>query len=161
MKRTASRCAVPSLAALLMVGCASSSTLPLADDVVKISARTAPVCGAESTQRIALQRAATETIKRGYDKFVIARADYDENRQVIGYTPVVANTTGSYGYGSYSANTYVTGGQPIIGGSNNSGLIVKMFRADDPESEKALPAREILGPDWEEKVSSETYTCLE
>jgi hypothetical protein len=161
MKQVIARCAGASLATLLLFGCASSSTLPLADNVVKISARTSPICGSQSTERIALQQAAAETIKRGYDKFVIMQARYNENREVIGYTPVVASTTGSYGYGNYSANTYVTGDQPIVGGSNNSGLIVKMFEADDPDAEKALPAREILGPDWKEKVKSETFTCLE
>lgn len=156
------------LSACALAGCARSSTIPLAQDTVQITASAAPVCGLAGAQSVAAKQAAVETIRRGYDKFVIAGAQYQNDVRVVGHTPVVANTSG---YGTVSGNagfanintnstTTFSGGQPIVGGSHNQGLVVKMFKDGDPAGANAVPARETLGPDWREKVSNTTLTCL-
>jgi len=43
---------------------------------------------------VAAKQAAAETIRRGYDKFVVLGCGYQNDVRVVGYTPVVANTTG-------------------------------------------------------------------
>jgi len=119
-------------------------------------------------QRVAFQRAAAETIRRGYDRFVIFGAESETDIRVIGYTPTRAYTTGSAtatGYGNIvsaqgSSTTTVTGGQPIYGGSHNQGLVVKMFREGDPAGANALEARQVLGTGWQDAVNKNKWTCF-
>jgi hypothetical protein len=106
---------------------------------------------------------------RGYDRFLIIDGRYQNNVGVVGYTPVIAQTTGyatATGYGNSataygSATTTYSGGQPIIAGSHRQGLTVKMFRGDDAAGANALSARAELGPKWAELVKSETMTCFD
>jgi hypothetical protein len=149
-------------------GCASANVVPLAQDTIQITSAAAPVCGMTGAQNVASQRAAVETIRRGYDKYVIIGGGYQNNVGVVGYTPVVANTTGTataYGNAHYAtaygnSTTTYSGGQPIIAGSHNQGLVVKMFKADDQSASNALDARTELGPDWQKKAASTSLTCL-
>jgi len=153
----------------LLAGCAGSSTMPVAKDTVVISSRAAPVCGAEGAQRVAFRQAAVETIRRGYDRFLIIGGQYRNDVGIIGHTPVIAHTTGyatATGYGNTgaahgTATTTYTGGQPIIAGSHRQGIAVKMFKEDDPAGRNALSARAELGPEWAELVKSKTVTCFD
>ncbi len=136
---------------------------------MRITTSAAPVCGSTGAQNVAFRRAAVETINRGYDRFVILGGEAQNNVGVVGYTPVQAYTTGSAtatGYGNtafahgQSTTTY-SGGQPIIAGSHDQGLIVKMFKDGDPAGKNALSAREQLGPKWQEAVKeSATTACF-
>ncbi len=148
--------------------CVSSSVIPLAQDTFQITAAAAPVCGVTGAQKIAAQQAAVETIRRGYDRYLIVGGQYQNNVGVAGYTPVTAQTTGTAtatGFGN-SATAYgqstatYSGGQPIVAGSHDQGLIVKMFKEGDPAGANALDARGTLGPEWQKTVSSNTMTCL-
>jgi len=142
--------------------------LPITQDTVQITATAAPVCGQTGAQNVALRQAAVETLRRGYDRFVIVGGQYSDNVRVVGHTPVVAHTTGTAtatGHGGFvtahgTSQTTFTGGQPIVGGSHNQGLLVKMFRADDPAGANAVSARDTLGPKWEEAVKSDAISCL-
>jgi hypothetical protein len=59
------------------------------------------------------------------------------------------------------STTYYTGGQPIVGGSHDQGLIVKMIKEGDPAGANALSAREQLGPKWQEAAQeSASTTCF-
>lgn len=155
--------------ALAVGACAKASTIPLSVDTIQVTARAAPICGATGAEQLAMKRAAVETIKRGYDKFVILGAQAQNDIRVVGHTPVQAHTTGTAtatGYGNtvnaygQSTTTY-TGGQPIMGGSRNQGLVVKMFKNGDPAGAKALPARAQLGPEWQKIVNEgASNTCL-
>lgn len=151
---------------LLLAGCASSTTLPLSKDTVQITARAAPICGGAGAERVALTNAAVETIRRGYDRFMIIGGGADSDVRVAGHTPVTAHTNAnvySTGYGTASANATTTysGGQPIIAGRHRQGLIVKMFKDGDPNGSNAVSARETLGPDWQKFVASESHTCFD
>lgn len=146
--------------AVLLQGCAKTSVIPLSSDTIQLTAGAAPICGQVGAQAVAAKQAAVETIRRGYDRFAILGGAYQNDVRVVGYTPVVANTqatvSGNYGY----ANTTVTGGSPIIMGSHNEGLVVKMFKASDPAGANAVDARTSLGPEWKKQVESGTATCL-
>jgi hypothetical protein len=117
------------LLAVALTGGARSSAMPLAQDTIQITSAAALACGGEGAQKVAFQRAAVETIRRGYDRFVILGADAQSDRHVLGYTPTYGRTTGSatstlYGrtattYGS--SNTTITGGQPITAGRTKRG----------------------------------------
>jgi hypothetical protein len=153
---------------LTMAGCASSSVMDIASDTIQVSTSAAPVCGQSGAQAVASKRAAIETLKRGYDSYMILDGDYQNNVRVVGTTPVIANTqtTGminSYGnQATYSgqSNTYFSGGQPIIGGRHQQAITIRMFRLGDPGSERAIDAKRTLGPEWQEALeASNSGTC--
>lgn len=144
--------------------------MPLAGDTVQITIQAAPVCGQVGAQNVALRRAAIETINRGFDRFVILGGGYQNNVGVVGYTPIQAQTYGTAtatGYGNMAfvqghATTTYSGGYPIIAGTHNQGLVVKMFREDDPAGANAVPARTTLGPKWPEVIKQGmTSTCTD
>lgn len=158
------------LIAISLAGCANSAVMPLAADTIQITSSAAPVCGPIGAQNVALRRAAIETLQRGFDRFVIVGAQAQNNVGVIGYTPVVANTYGTasaygttLGSSTYStaygqSSTYFSGGQPIIAGTHDQGLVVKMFRVSDPNAANAVDARATLGPDWQESIKEGVAT---
>lgn len=157
------------IVATIVTGCASATVIPLAQDTIQITSAAAPICGMTGAQNVASQRAAIETIRRGYDRYIIVGGQYQNNIGVVGYTPVTATTTGTataYGNGNYAtaqghSTTTFSGGQPIVSGSHNQGLVVKMFRADDQSAApNALDARSELGPEWQKKVASNSLTCV-
>lgn len=141
----------------LLTACASSSVMDLDANTIKISTSAAPVCGAQGAQEVASKRAAIETINRGFDRYVILGAAAQNNVGVVGHTPITANTYESGNVNVYGnratyngqSNTYVTGGQPIIGGTHDQALAVRMFAANDPNGQNAIDARRVLGPDWQ------------
>lgn len=153
--------------ALLISGCVRTSVMPLAQDTVEISAHAAPVCGEAGAQGAAFQRAAVETIRRGYDRFVIVNADYQNNVRVVATTPVVAQTNtvgsvhvqGNMATGNASSTTTYSGGFPIVAGHHREAVIVKMFKNGDPQAADALDARSELGSNWQEAVASPDQTC--
>jgi len=93
------------ICSVTLVGYVSTSTMPLAQDTVQITARAAPACGSDGVQKIAFRQASVETIKRGFDSFIIVGGGYGNNIGVVGYTPVTANTYASAtatGYGNHA-----------------------------------------------------------
>lgn len=153
-------------ATLILIGCARSATLPVAADAIIITTNAAPICGSAGAQSVALRHAAIETINRGFDRFIILDGRYQNNVRVIGYTPVHAHTVSSataVGHGNVvtahgQSTTYFSGGSPIIAGSHDQGLLVKMFRDDDPAGANAISARQQLGPKWQEIVKENAIT---
>ena len=145
---------------LLLSGCASSSVMDLDGNTIEVSTSVDPECGAQGAQRVAVKTSALETLRRGFDRYIILGAQSENNVGVVGHTPVIANTyqSGSInGYGnsatySGTSNTYYSGGQPIVGGSHDQKLSVRMFRADDPQGANAVDARSALGADWQKLV---------
>lgn len=152
------------LTGIFLMGCASSSTIPLSQNMVQISVSAAPACGMRGAQQMALRQAAVETINRGYDAFMIANGQ--SSTTMVGTTPTYAHTTGSatvYGGSGYataygSANTVTYGGMPMF--SHGQGLTVRMFKEGEPGFENALSARQTLGPDWQKIASKKKFTCL-
>lgn len=116
-------------------GCAETSTIPLAQDTVQITARAERFCGAAGAEKLALKQAAVETIRRGYDRFIVINAQASES-----YAGVMAS------------------GQPRI--ALNQGLVIKMFKDGNPQGANALPARDTLGPDWQEQIKKDSIDCL-
>ncbi len=144
------------LAALAVSACARTSVMPLAGNTYQITVSAAPVCGAAGAEELASHDAAIATLQSGFDTYIILGGQAQDNVGVVGYTPVIANTYGTataYGspgmataYGS-STTTY-SGGTPIIAGTHDQEIVVRMFHSGDPDSENTIPARAVLGPDW-------------
>ncbi|MGH6713108.1 MAG: hypothetical protein ACREEK_29655 [Bradyrhizobium sp.] len=130
-------------------GCAGTSTVPLAQDTVQITARAAAICGSVGAEKLALKQAAVETIRRGFDRFIVINAQ--AGGTYVGNTPIVVQNMGG-------GMAMASGGQPII--APNQGLVIKMFKDSDPQGSNALLARDTLGPDWQEQVKKDSITCL-
>jgi hypothetical protein len=75
--------------------------------------------------------------------------------------PGTYNTTISGTGSMYQGTTTYTPGPTIVAGSHDQGLGVIMFREGDSGSQQALSAREILGPNWQEKVKNGVRTAFE
>jgi hypothetical protein len=149
---------------LLPCGCTSTNVTPIAANKIILSTSAAPVCGGQGAQRVASQQAAAETIRRGFDKYVIVGSQGSNDIRQIGTTPIYANTTTTgnvIGNSVYlNGTTNISGGQPIYGGSHNRDLAVVMFKNGDPQGQNALDARAELGADWQKKVSRSGQTCF-
>ena len=126
------------LAAIGLTACASVSTIPLSKDTFQITSNALGACGADGAQRVAFQQAAAETIRRGYDTFVIVGTD----RQ------------------SQLESASIWGGSANYSHTYSKELTVKMFHDGDPSSAQAISARETLGPKWQEAIKTESsYSC--
>jgi hypothetical protein len=56
------------------------------------------------------------------------------------------------------ATTTYSGGYPIVAGTHDQGLVVKMFKDDDPRGGNAISARGMLGPKWQEAIKEGAAT---
>lgn len=135
--------------ASLCVGCARTSTIPLAQDTIQVTTSAAPACGRQGAQQVAFRQAAVETIRRGYDRFIVVGGE--SGQTLVGHTPIVVQSMGRGGAVAY-------GGAPMVG--HDQGLTIKMFRDNDPAASNAVSARDTLGPKWPELVKSDSATCL-
>jgi hypothetical protein len=101
---------------------------------VQITADAAQVCGASGAQAVAGKQAAIETIRKGYDSYIIS-----------------AGQQGS------AVNFYGNN----LGRSYQQGFQITMFHDGEPGSENAISARDYLGPNWKDEISSSVITCLD
>ena len=131
------RAFVSGLLAVGLLGCAEQSAMRLAADTVRINVSTAPVYGALEPERRAMLMAAEETVKNGYDKFIIANGASNFNQNVLGQPAGQAS-------GSLTQGFTATGPQTIAMPRFQTEIIVKMFKADDPAGANAIEARPIL-----------------
>lgn len=127
-----------------------------------ISTSAAPICGGSGAAKVAQQMAAIETIRSGYDRYVIVAAN-SSNSVHTTQMPGTYNTMGSassYGnFTSYNATTTYTPGPTVVSGSHDQRIAVRMFKEGESGSESALSAREILGPKWPSLVKHGVATC--
>src|SRR3954462_9358073 len=80
------------LCIFLLTGCARSSVMDLDSNTIQISTSAAPVCGQAGAQEVVTKQAAIETIRRGFDKYMIVGGGYENDVRVVGHTPYVANS---------------------------------------------------------------------
>lgn len=155
-------------ASLTIAGCTGTSVMPLSADTLRISVEAAPICGSTGAQNVAFKRAAVETIRHGFDRFIILNGQAQNNVQMAVLPPTGATTygsgtiTGTPGMATYSGSstTEFSGGGPMFYGTHDQSLVVKMFKDGDPAGQNAVSARMALGEKWQEEVASKGGTCL-
>ena len=125
------------LASLALAGCAKATAIPVAANMVRITTDAAQMCGATGAQSVASKQAAIETIRRGYDGYVITAGDHDK--------------TTSFSYNAYGGGSST---------QHHQSLLVKMYRTGEPGSENAISAQQQLGPEWRKIASEGQITCL-
>jgi hypothetical protein len=149
--------------ALALAGCARSEAVRTSSNTMFISTSAAPVCGGQGALHVAQEQAAIQTIRAGYDRYFITGGQAQNNvavTQMPGSYETTGTYTGTYGGGFYQSNTTYQPGPTIIHGSHDQGITIVMFHEGEPNAQQAIPARETLGPDWEEKVKRPHFTCL-
>lgn len=138
---------LPIVALALTAGCVETTTSQLSQNTIRIDASAAPACGRAGAIKLVNKMAAVETLRLGFDKYLIADSASQDNVRVVGYN---TQTYGTYGYGGFNASTYAS---PVVGGSRDAAVIVVMFRGGDPQGRQALDARQQLGAGWQETVA--------
>jgi hypothetical protein len=150
---------------VVLASCATTSVTPISRNQFIISTEAAPVCGRTGAATVAVKMAAVETLRRGYQRFVILGANSQNNVSTIRTGPTYATTTGyanTYGNTTYgNATTTFGGSQTILVGSNDADLNVLMINPGETGYEQGLDAKAELGPEWQELVTSGIQTCTD
>ena len=137
----------------LMAGCARTSTVPLDADTVEITVRVGTVCDGGDAERLARRQAAVETIRRGFEDYVVV--DSVGGDHAAGEVSDTARTT-LYGTGTRALFSEDT---PLL--AHHRVLTVRMFPAGQGDSVASVSARALLGDDWEVLVAKGAPgTCL-
>jgi hypothetical protein len=157
------RCVAVAVVCGVLAGCVSTSVTPISQNQFILNASAAPVCGNTGAAEVASRMAAVETLRRGYDRYVIQGAQSQSNVGIINRPPTGAFTTGNFsGYGNTvygSSQTVFTGGGPMVVGTHDTGLAVLMLRPGEQGYNNALDARTVLGTDWQELVEKGIRIC--
>lgn len=147
------------LCGAVLAGCTSSSTIRTSQNTAVIQTSAAPVCGAVGAAQAAQTQAAIETIKAGYDRYVIVGAQA-ANNVAVSQMPGQYQTSGQYnGFGGWNSTTVYRPGPLVVSGSHDQALGIRMFREGEIGAEQAVSARDVLGPKWAELVKSGKHTC--
>lgn len=133
----------------LLAGCAETSVMDVNANTVMVTASADPSCGQIGAKEVAVRRAAYETLKRGYDRYIIVETAAQDNTRVEDGPPVTIETTTK----GNRTETIIDGGDSIIGGTHDQEIVIRMFRLSDPGADKAVDARRVLGPDWQNVLS--------
>lgn len=144
--------------ALVLGACARGQAVRTSANTMIVQTSAAAVCGGQGALAASQRLAAIETIRAGYDRYIITGGEAQNNVRVT-QMPGTYNTEGTYGRGSYQATTTYQPGPTIVSGSHDQGLAIVMFHDGEPGAQQAVGAREVLGPEWEEKVKKGVNFC--
>ncbi|TAN02336.1 MAG: hypothetical protein EPN45_11600 [Rhizobiaceae bacterium] len=145
---------------LLVSGCAGTDIIQTSGDTAIIQTRVAPICGSTGAVNTAQKQAAIETLKSGFDRFIIvgaASADTVHVTQGPGSYSTTGTMNGNYRKGGFYTGTYngITTyhpGMPIVHGDHRQAFSIKMFHKGEPGYENAISARKTLGPKWKDAM---------
>jgi len=144
-------------------GCASTSATQISRNQVIISASAAPAYGRAGAARVASQMAAVETIRNGFERYIIRSAAGQSNVGVVTTGPTGATTTGTFNSfgGTTTGQTHTTfhGSHVIPFGTHDSELMVLMLNPGDQGYDQGVDARRVLGTNWEQIVQQGVRTC--
>jgi hypothetical protein len=145
-----------------LAACARTETIRTSNNTMLLQTSAAPACGATGAARVASKMAAVETLRAGFDKYIIMAGGSQNNVSLV-QTPGTVYTTGNLtyggGYGTYSGRSTYIPGATIPVGTHDQSLQVVMFKANDPQARNAISARETLGTEWQDAVKNGINTC--
>ena len=142
--------------------CAKSEAIRTSGNNFVLQTSAAPICGPTGAARVASQMAAVETLRAGYDRYIIFNGSSANNVSLVqggGTSRSSGSLTYGGGYGNYSGRTTYTPGPVFEMGTHDQSLTVQMYRDSEPDAKNAISAREALGPEWADKVKSGVNTC--
>lgn len=147
-----------------VAGCAQTSVTQMSRNEIMVTTSAAPVCGVNGSQQVAQAMVAVETLRRGFERYIIGGAQSRDNTTIVQTGPTYANTystatvSGNTAYGS--STTYYGGQSTMIMGSHDTAMRVVMFKPGDPGYEQGVDAKATLGPEWEKKVKDGVDSCF-
>ncbi|ATU90627.1 hypothetical protein [Phyllobacterium zundukense] len=151
------------LPCVFLGACAASNTIRTSADTAIVQTSAAPVCGGIGAAKVAQKQAAIETLKAGYDRYMIAGASAANNvhvSQMPGYYQTYGTATAYGNMATYQGTTSYVPGATIVSGTHDQGFAIKMLKNTDPGASQAISARETLGPKWPELVKAgAVHTC--
>ena len=147
----------------VLAGCAGAQATRTSQNTIMIDAGAAPACGPAGAAKVAAKAAAVETLRAGYERYIITSGTAQNNvtvTQLPGYVNTSGTVTYGGGFGTYNARSTYTPGPTIVAGRHDRSLAVVMFKRGDAGFEQGLDAKEALGPEWAELVKTGIRTCL-
>lgn len=139
-----------------LCACVETSVVPVAQNQIIINTSAAPVCRGTGAQDVAVKMAAIETLRRGFDRFIVLGTDRQDNTGVYSTGPTYATTTSSgYGY----SNTQFGGNMTIAYGTHDASLGVLLLKRGDPDYGRGADAKQVLGEKWQELLEKGVATC--
>ena len=138
---------------VVLAGCARTSTAPVGADTIEITVHVGTICDGGDAERLARRHAAVETIRRGFDDYIVVGSVGGDH--IAEEEPATARTTLSGG----SSRTLFSEEAPLL--AHHRMLTVRMFQAGEGDSEATVSARAVLGDEWEAIVlKGAPNTCL-
>jgi hypothetical protein len=116
-----------SWAVLTVSGCAGTSVVHTSGDTAIVTARAAPACGGAGAERVAAREAAVETIKSGFDKYIIYDAAA-QNTVTAAQMPGTSTTVGTIGGGWVNATTTYQPGPTIYSRHHSQAFAIRCSR---------------------------------
>lgn len=122
------------------------------------------MCGGAGAANVAQKQVAIETLKAGFDRYVIVAAAASNDvrvTQMPGSYQTSGMATVHGNMATYHGNTRYVPGPTIVSGGHNQTFAIRMFRNGDSGAANAVSARDTLGPKWQEMVKAGTIrTCV-
>lgn len=138
---------------VVLAGCARTSSVPVGADTIEITVHVGTICDGGDAERLARRHAAVETIRRGFDDYVVIGSVGGDH--TAGEEAPTARTTLSGG----SGRTLFSEDAPLL--AHHRVLTVRMFQAGEGDSAATVSARAVLGDEWEAVVARDPATiCL-
>ncbi|MBZ9841032.1 hypothetical protein [Mesorhizobium sp. CA5] len=133
-------------AALALAGCATTSEMPLAPNVVRLDTHASGALFTGSAGAITMKKAAEATLSRGYTHFRFDQASTASGSRFVGmssntFGSANATVVGNTAFGNYSGTTIST---PMYAPTADIGVTVVMFHANEPGAQGAFDAAEVL-----------------
>lgn len=140
------RKAIVLLTAIALAGCATTSEMPLAPNVVRLDTEARGALFTGSAGAITMKKAAEATLARGYTHFRLDQASTSSGTRFAGMTSntfgqATATGFGNTAYGTYSGTTISS---PVYAPTRSIGVTVIMFHANEPGAQGAFDAAEVL-----------------
>ena len=138
-------------AAMGLAACGKTDTVTLSSNTSKIAATGSVFCGDKGITQFAIRRAAVETLRRGFDNFVLLDTRHARKKEFIGYSSGTVEVVKNPLTGGYDT-IETPGGGPMYVNLLDHQVVVRMFRAAEAAPKEALSARRVLGPDWQNEI---------
>jgi hypothetical protein len=149
--------------AAMIGGCAATSVTPIARNQFLLSTSAAPACGRSGAAKVAAKMASVETLRRGYQRFIVLGTHDENNVSAISTGPTYSTTTATVtGYGNTAygnASTTYGGNQLILLGTHDADLRILTLNPGDSGYDQGIDAKAELGPEWRELASKGIHTC--
>lgn len=120
-------------------------------------------CGPAAAARVERELAAVETLRRGYDRFVIRGASTADSTKATVLNRADADAYASADVYRNSANgntvAYFGNQKVLLSGAHEAALYVHMLAPRDPGYKSAIRAKKVLGENWKQIVKTGIQSC--